>query len=147
VGSSPASTTLGAWEAALGVELVKTFDLEWEISGYGEAGYRLPDESLGIQRQLGPRALGQLGLRFIPTSDLSVGTFGEVAWEHELELAGDRVSGTAQRRVAAGLFAAWQLWPSRLRGGVQLRHTPLLDGLSANALASTSFSVSLGIAR
>jgi hypothetical protein len=147
VGSSAASTTLGAWETALGVELVKSSDVEWEISSYGEAGYRFADESLGIERQLGPRVLGQLGLRFIPTPDVSAGTFAEVSWEEELKLARERVSGTAQRRVSAGLFVAWQLWPSGLRGGMQVRHTPLLDGLSANVLASTSLSVSLGIAR
>jgi hypothetical protein len=147
LGSSAASTSLATWELALGLELVKSLGVHWELSGYGEGAYRFADDSLGIERRLGPRALGQIGGRYIATPDLSAGAFADVGWESEVTIDGEALSGTAQRRVSIGAYGAWQLSPSGLRAGVQLRHTPMLDELSVNALAASSLSVSLGIAR
>lgn len=147
VGSSAASTTLGAWELALGVELSKSYGAHWAATLYGEGAYRLPDDTLGIDRQLGPRALGQVGVRYIPAAGVSIGAFSDVGWESEIAFDGERLNGTAQRRVSVGAYTSWRLSPSGLRGGISLRHSPLLDELSANALASTSLAVSLGVAR
>jgi hypothetical protein len=147
LGSSAASTSLGAWELTLGLELVKSLGVHWEAAAYGEAAFRFPDDSLGVERRLGPRALGQLSARFIPVPDLSLGAFADVGWEDEVTIDEEVVGGTAQRRVSLGAFASWRLSPSGLSGGMQVRHTPLADSLSANVLASTSLSVSLGFAR
>jgi hypothetical protein len=144
VGTTASSQSLGAWETGVGVELKRAFSAFWELTASGEIAYRFPDDSLGVERQLGPRALGSLSLRHTPMPGLSLGIATDLGWEAELELGGAERSGTAQRLWTVSAFAAWTLSPSGIRGGVLARHSPLLDEVSANALAQTSLGLSLG---
>ena len=147
IGSSASSQGLGTWEFSLAVEAAKSFGMEWQAIALLEAAYRLPDDALHIERQLGPRALGQVSLRYAPTLEFSLGVMTDLGWEADVELDGLTKNGTAQRLWTVGAFASWLLSSTGLRAGVLVRHAPAFDSVSANALGATGLGVSLGLSR
>jgi hypothetical protein len=147
LGASASSQALGAWELALGADLERALSSTWRVSALGEAALRLPDDALGLERQLGPRVLGQIGLRYVPVVQFAFDLSTDLSWEGDVELDGQTKRGTTQRRWTLGAFASYRVPKTGLRAGALLRYAPPVSGVSVNAIAATALGVSLGYAR
>ena len=144
VGASATSQGLGTWEPALAVELTRGLSAWWRVTAVGEIAVRLPDDSIGVDRQLGPRALGSLTLTHIPSPLTTVGVSTDLGWEDDVTLDARKRSGTTQRLWNVGAFLTLRLAKTGLRSGILVTHAPAVDSISVNAVGSTSLGVSLG---
>ena len=144
VGTAATSQGLGTWEAAMGVQAEKSLSRSVDMALLGQGGYRLPDDAIGVERQLGPRLLAQLTLRYRLDPELAVGAGRDLGCEGDVRYEGQLRSGTGQRAWGAAAFATFAPLGSPWRAGVTLRHTPELDGIGVNALSTTTLALSLG---
>ncbi len=146
-GASPTSQTLGTWEAALAAELQRSVTSRWTTALVLEGALRLPDESLGLKRQLGPRVLAQISLAHAPSTWVSLGALADLAWEGDVSLDDETRSGTTQRLLTFGLTASHRVPDTGWRSGFAVRHAPAIDEVNVNATRATSLAVSLGWGR
>jgi hypothetical protein len=147
VGATASSQGLGAWEVSMALDAQKVLlarRLQLNLSG--EMAFRMPDDTLGVERQLGPRALGQVNLRYMPSRLWGFGALTDLGWEGDITFDGERRRGTGQRLWSLGAFAYLVVRPTNLRSGILVRHAPPVDGISVNAVGATSIGVSLGYA-
>ena len=153
IGAPTASATgiaprgLGATELALGVSAERSFARLFRASIVGQAAARLPDTSLGVSRQLGPRANGELTLSYFAESDLVLSALVSMRWEGNVSLAGRLQSGTAQRWSEVGAAISWQPWLLPFRAGFAQRYAPGMGGLGGNTVASATSEFWLGYVR
>jgi hypothetical protein len=138
---------LGATELALGVSAERSFARLFRASIVGQAAARLPDTSLGVSRQLGPRANGELTLSYFAESDLVLSALVSMRWEGNVSLAGRLQSGTAQRWSEVGAAISWQPWLLPFRAGFAQRYAPGMGGLGGNTVASATSEFWLGYVR
>jgi hypothetical protein len=124
--------------------LSKLYAERYGVDLTGEAAYRFPDDSIGVERKLGPRALGQLTFRLLPSPETGVGVLTDLGWEGPVSFDGRVREGTAQRLWTVGLFGYLLLPPTGLRSGVMLRYAPPVDDVSVNAVGATTLSLSIG---
>lgn len=147
IGTTASSQGLGTWEPALALDLQRTFARrKAQANLAGEFAYRLPDDALGRDRQLGPRLLAQLNVRYLATSRIGVGVVTDLGWEGDVAYNGQRVPGTAQRLWSIGGFGYYTVPDVGLRSGLMVRYAPPVNGINVNAIGATSISVSLGYA-
>jgi hypothetical protein len=146
IGSSASSEGLGAWETAAGVVLLHSFGARWQVSGFGEAAYRFPDTSIGLERHRPPRLFGQVGARYAPTPTTAVGALTDLGWEGNVTINGEPEPATSQRLWAVSAFGTFRTSPSGLRWGTLLRWVPPVSGFNRNATGTTSLGVSIGYA-
>lgn len=143
VGSSASSEGLGAWEPAAAVTLTKTFDA-WQIAGVGEVGYRFRDTYLGRDRQLAPRWLAQLGLRYAPSMSTGIGLVTDLGGEGPVAYDGAAADPhTGQRLWTVSAYGYLLAEPTGLRCGAIVRYSPPIEGIDLNATRATSIGVSL----
>jgi hypothetical protein len=127
---------LGATELSLGVSAERSLAHVFRAGVVVQAGERLPDTSLGVSRQLGPRAAGELTLSYFAESDLVLSVLASLRWEGDVSLAGRTQAGTAQRWTEIGAAVSWQPWSSPFRAGFAERYAPGLGTLGANTVQS-----------
>lgn len=133
---------LGAYEATLGFRAAKAVS-DWNtLSASAELSLRLPDESLGIERKLGPRAFGMLAFTRRMTPDLSLELLTNLTWEGEVSLRGRRVTGSAQRLWNVDAAAIWTIWDG-LGASASAGGAPPVAFLSRNSLGGVRGGVSL----
>lgn len=144
VGSSASSEGLGTWEPALAAALVRSIDDRFQLSLVGEAAYRFPDTSLGLERHLAPRFFGQLGMRYAPSQDTGVGVLTDLGAEGNVSLEGIERTATSQRLWTIGVFGYIRVPRTGLRWGALARYALPVDGIGRNASRATSLAVSLG---
>jgi len=138
---------LGATEFALGVSLERSFARVLRAGLFAEFAGRLPDTTLGVARQLGPRASAEFTLAYFATPDLVLSALLSTRWEGNVSVQQRVQSGTAQRLTEIGAAISFQPWKSPLRAGFAERYAPPLDGLSANTTASLTSEFWLGYVR
>lgn len=143
LGASGAGQGLGTWEAALGARLQKGFMPHFRVAASGEAALRLPDDELGFERKLGPRALAQLSGQYFPSADVDLGLATSLAWEGEVAVEGRRRDGTAQRLWTVGATTSYTPPRTALRLSLLVDVAPPVDSVSANALGSVRIGWSL----
>jgi hypothetical protein len=147
VGATASSQGLGAWEPSLAVNAQKMLaHRRLQLNLSGELAFRLPDDSIGVDRKLGPRVLGQVTARYIPSPIWGVGGLTDLGWEGDVTLEGVRRTGTGQRLWNVGAFVYIVVPDTNLRWGAAVRYAPPFNGVSVNAVGATSFAVSLGYA-
>lgn len=145
VGSTATSQGLGTTELALALDVRKTFASRFQIGVVGEAGYRLADESIGIERALAPRGLARLmGIMF--EGDTTFGLFADIAAEGNVRYGGRVSPDSGQRSVSLGASASYKTEVG-LRTGLALSWQPPIDGLSKNAVAATGITTFLAFTR
>jgi hypothetical protein len=147
VGATASSQGLGAWETGAALSVQKVYRARYGIDWIGEVAYRFSDDALGLERQLGPRAFGQVGVRYLPSATTGIGIFTDLGWEAAVAYEGETRAGTAQRLWNIGLFGFWLHPRTGLRSGAMLRYAPPVDSISVNAVGATTVSVSLGYSR
>jgi hypothetical protein len=138
---------LGTTEFALGVSLERSLTRVLRAGLFAEFAGRLPDTTLGLTRQLGPRASAELTLAYFATPDLVLSALIGSRWEGNVSVQARVQSGTAQRLTEIGAAISLQPWTSPLRAGFAQRYAPAIDGLSANTLAALSSEFWLGYVR
>ena len=138
---------VGATELALGVSAERSFAQLFRAGVVAQAAARLPDDSLGVSRQLGPRATAELTLSYFAASDLVLSALLSVRWEGNVTLADHLQSGTAQRWSEIGAALSWQPWAQPFRAGFAERYAPGLDQLGANTVQSATSELWLGYVR
>ena len=138
---------LGATELALGVSLERSFARLFRAGIVAQAAARLPDHSLGVARQLGPRATAELTVSYFAQADLVLSALFSVRWEGNVSLAHQLESGTAQRTAELGAAISWQPWLNPFRAGFAERYAPGLDALGANTVQSATSEFWLGYVR
>jgi hypothetical protein len=144
VGSSASSEGLGAWEPGLTAALVRNVDDRFQLGVAGEAAYRFPDTSLGLERHLAPRFFAQLGARYSPSSSTGVGLLTDLGAEGDVSLEGTTQPATSQRLWTIGAYGYVRVEGTGLRWGALVRYAPPIDGVGRNASRATSLSMSLG---
>lgn len=146
VGSTATSQGLGTTEVALAVDVRKTFGSRWQIGGVAEGALRAADESLGIDRALGPRGLLRvMGIAFV-TDDFTVGLFGDLAAEGSVAYGGRTSPQSGQRAISCGASASLKT-ESGLRAGLATTFLPPIDGFGLNAVAATGLTTFLAFTR
>ena len=138
---------LGTTEFALGVSLERSFARLFRAGLFAELAGRLEDTSLGVTRQLGPRASAEFTLSYFATPDLVLSALLSTRWEGNVTVQRRQQSGTAQRLTEIGAAISFQPWSSPLRAGFAERYAPTIDGLSANTLAALSSEFWIGYVR
>jgi hypothetical protein len=146
-GSDVSSQSLGAWELALALEARHSPNERWHVISLLEGAWRAPDDSLSIDRQLGPRLLGQVTVSHDLEPDISLGLLTDLTWEGDVELEGERRSGTGQRLWNVGVVANAALAESGLQATTTLLYAPPISGVGINAIGTTVFGVSVGYSR
>jgi len=148
VGSTAASQGLGAAEFALASDLRKTFARKVQIAAIAEGALRLPDQTLGLARALGPRVSGRLLALWFASRRVTAGLSVDAALEGDVRYEGARARAPAsgQRSIGVSSFVGWK-WESGFRGGAAVAYTPGIDGLGKNATSAIGLTVSLGFAR
>ena len=144
VGTTATSQGLGTWELSLGAQADKSVSRRVDLALLLQAGYRLPDESIGLARRLGPRALAQLTVRYRLSTETAIGLSNDLGWEGDVRYEGETEPGTGQRVWGAAAFVTFAPIASSWRSGLVLRHTPTVDLLGVNALATTTLALSVG---
>lgn len=145
VGSTATSQGLGTTELALALDVRKTFASRYQIGAVGEAAYRVPDESIGLERALGPRGLVRLmGIAF--QGDATIGLFVDLAAEGDVRYGSRTSPDSGQRSFSIGASGSYKT-DMGLRTGLALSYQPPLDGLSKNAVAATGITTFLGFTR
>lgn len=147
-GSGGAQLGLGAWELGAACDVSRTV-LFPELVPFAslEVGYRLPDDSLGRDRQLGPRLSLALGARFEAAPWLSASLAVAGRFVDDVRLSGRALDGTAERLVSVAAALGASDAATGFRSSLGLSVDPPLRGLSLNAVATTALSVSLGVSR
>jgi hypothetical protein len=138
---------LGATELALGASAERTFARLFRAGIVAQAAARLPDTSLGVSRQLGPRANAELTLSYFAEPELVLSALASVRWEGNVSLADRLQSGTAQRWAELGAALSWQPWTSPFRAGFAERYAPPVSALGANTVQSATSELWLGYVR
>lgn len=133
---------LGAYEATLGFRAAKALTERNTLSAAGELSLRLPDDSLGAERQLGPRAFGMLAITRTLTTALSLELLTSLTWEAEVAFRGERVPGTAQRLWNVEAAAIWTI-SDGLGATASGGGAPPVDFVSSNTLGGVRGGVSL----
>lgn len=133
---------LGTYEATLGFRAAKALTERNTLSASGELSLRLPDESLGPERKLGPRAFGMVALTRSVNLDLSVELSTSLTWEGDVSFRGERVPGTAQRLWNVEAAAIWTIHDG-LGATASAGGAPPLDSVSRNTLGGARGGVSL----
>jgi hypothetical protein len=133
---------LGAYEATLGFRAAKALTQRNTLSASAELSLRLPDESLGADRQLGPRAFGMLAITRTVSPELSVELSTSLTWEGDVAFRGERVSGTAQRLWNVEAAAIWTIRDG-LGATASAGGAPPVDSVSRNTLGGVRGGVSL----
>lgn len=144
VGSSASSEGLGAFEPSLSAALVRSIGSRFQVSLVGEAAYRFPDTSLGLERHLAPRFFGQLGARYAPSRATGIGVLTDLGAESDVTLGGRTQPATSQRLWTIGAYGYVRAEPTGLRWGALVRYAPAVDGIGRNASRATTFAVSIG---
>ncbi|HEY0466515.1 MAG TPA: hypothetical protein VGC79_20040 [Polyangiaceae bacterium] len=138
---------LGAVEFALGVSVERSFLRSFRAGLLAELAGRLPDTTLGVTRQLGPRASAELSLSYFATPDLVFSALLSTRWEGNVSVQQRQQYGTAQRLTEIGAAISYQPWASPLRAGFAQRYAPGIDGLSANTVLSLTSEFWVGYVR
>jgi hypothetical protein len=144
VGSSASSEGLGTWEPGLSAALVRSIEERFQLSLVGEAAYRLPDTSLGLERHLAPRFFAQVGIRYAPSQTTGIGLLTDVGAEGNVELEGIERPATSQRLWTVGGYGYIRVEGTGLRWGALVRYAAPIDGIARNASRTTSEAESLG---
>lgn len=145
VGSTATSQGLGTTELALAVDVRKTFASRFQIGAVGEAGWRAPDDSIGLRRALGPRGLVRImGIMF--EGDATFGLFADLAAEGDVRYGTRTSPDSGQRSVSVGASGSYKT-KLGLRTGLALTYQPPIDGLSKNAVAATGITTFLAFTR
>jgi hypothetical protein len=145
VGSTATSQGLGTTELALAVDVRKTFASRYQIGVVGEGGYRAPDDSLGIHRELAPRGLVRL-MAMTFQGDATFGFLADLAAEGNVTYGSRTSPDSGQRSVSLGVSASYKT-ELGLRTGLSLSYQPPIDGLSKNAVAATGITTFLAFTR
>ncbi|MBX3209425.1 MAG: hypothetical protein KF764_30610 [Labilithrix sp.] len=145
VGSTATSQGLGTTELALAVDLRKTFASRFQIGAVGEAGWRAPDESIGLRRALAPRGLVRL-MGIVFQGDATFGLFADLAAEGDVAYGARTSPDSGQRSVGLGASATYKT-ALGLRSGLALSYQPPIDGLSKNAVAATGLTAFIAFTR
>lgn len=133
---------LGAYEGTVGFRAAKALS-DWNtLLASAELSLRLRDESLGIERKLGPRAFAMLAFTRRVTPDVSLELLSSLTWEGEVSLRGRRVAGTAQRLWNVDAAAIWTIRDG-LGATASAGGAPPVSFLSRNTLGGVRGGVSL----
>jgi hypothetical protein len=138
---------LGAWELSLGALAERALTPRARIGLSTEGAVRLPDESLGFPRQLGPRFSTQLTASYLVAPTLVVGALSRLSWEGDVIVKGDRKLGTGARIGDVGTSAAFRGIGSSFRPAAVARWTPPLSGISANTRSALSVELTVAYTR
>jgi hypothetical protein len=133
---------LGTFEGTLGLRAAKGLAERTVLAFSSELSLRRPDESLGIERQLGPRAVAMLAVTRRVSADVSLELGTSLAWEGEVTLRGQRLDNTAQRLWNVEAAALWTL-AAGLGASASLGGAPPLSAISKNTLGGVRGGVSL----
>ncbi len=144
IGASASSQGLGSWEMGLAVDLSRRITAWWRVNAVGEVAFRLPDDSIGLERRLPPRAFTQASLVHSPSTTMTLGLSTDLGWEADVRFDGQKRSGTTQRLWNVGAFWTLRSEKTGVRTGILIRHAPPVDEISVNAARATSVGVSLG---
>ena len=146
-GAGIAPRGLGANELVLGANAERSFAERWRAGLVLQGALRMPDEALGVARQLGPRASAEATLSYFARSDLVLSALVSVRWEANVALRGQTQTGTAQRWSELGAAISWQPWTLPFRAGFAERYTPSLSELGANTVALATSELWLAYVR
>jgi hypothetical protein len=141
-----ASLGLGASEVAIALQLVRSLGA-WQLEALFEVGQRAPDTSLDIERQLGPRALFELGLSYPILPVLRLGGTTALGLEGDTVYDGEVAAGSGQRLWTVGLFAVQELKSLNAQTSLGIEHAPALEGASVNAIGNTGLRLSFSLSR
>ncbi len=132
--SDVAGTGLGAWELSAGVDLRRSLGSVWMLGVAVEGAARLPDESTGTDRLLGPRVTTALSLMYRPTDDLAVSLSVAEWWEGPTVLGGVNEPDSSLRRttVSAGLTTRTEA----LRWTAVVAADPGFNGFGTNGVTT-----------
>jgi hypothetical protein len=144
VGSSASSEGLGTWEPGVTAAVVRSIDSRFQVSLVGEAAYRFPDTSLGLERHLAPRFFAQVGARYAPSPATGIGILTDIGTEGNVTVDGSERHATSQRLWTVGTYGYLRVEGTGLRWGALVRYAPPIDDIGRNASRATSVSVSLG---
>jgi hypothetical protein len=145
VGSTATSQGLGTTELALAVDVRRTFMTRYQLGVVGEAGWRAPDESIGLRRALAPRGLVRaMGIVFV--GEATFGHFADLAAEGSVQYGTRTSPDSGQRSVSLGASASYKT-AIGLRAGLALSYQPPFDGISKNAVAATGLTTFLALTR
>jgi hypothetical protein len=145
VGSTATSQGLGTTEVALAIDVRKTFAQRYQLGAVVEGAWRAPDDSIGLERKLGPRGLARvMGVVF--QGDVTFGAFADLAAETDVSYGGRRSPDSAQRSLSLGMSASLKT-DLGLRAGLALVHQPAIDGVALNAVAATGLTAFMAFTR
>lgn len=145
VGSTATSQGLGTTEVALAIDVRKTFAQRYQLGAVVEGAWRAPDDSVGLERHLGPRGLARMmGLVF--QGDVTFGAFVDLAAETDVTYGGRRSLASGQRALSLGLSASLKT-DVGFRAGLSVVHQPAIDGASMNAVAATGLTAFMAFTR
>jgi hypothetical protein len=133
---------LGTFEGTLGLRAAKGLAERTVLAFSSELSLRAPDESLGVERQLGPRAVGMLAVTQRVSAEVSLELGTSLAWEGEVTLRGQRLGNTAQRLWNVEAAALWSI-AAGLGASASVGGAPPLSAISKNALGGVRGGLSL----
>jgi hypothetical protein len=146
-GSGGVELGLGAWELGVGFVAARSTLPMLNVSLAGEIGYRLPDEALGRERQLGPRLELMMAAKLEPLPAWSTSLGLRARFNGPASLDGESVPGTGERLVSVVGGAGFYDQPTGFRASVMLSFDPPISKLSYGSTAGTALGVRLGVAR
>jgi hypothetical protein len=129
------------------VSLVRSVARTWQLDALVELAQRSPDDSLGRDRALGPRALFELGASHALLPVLRLGGYSELALEGDTSYDGMVAQGSSQRLWTVALFAVQELPSIDARTSLSLEHAPALDGAGRNSIGNTALTVGFSLSR
>ncbi|HEV8245351.1 MAG TPA: hypothetical protein VGP93_06275, partial [Polyangiaceae bacterium] len=138
-----ASLGVGAWEVALGADIVSSLTQAWQLEAIVEVAERSPDTTLGFERQLGPRALFQLGSSYALVPELRLGALTTLSTEGDASYENQVAIGSGQRLWTVSAFISRELASVHAQASLSIEHAPGVEGIAMNAVRETSLRAAL----
>jgi hypothetical protein len=146
VGSLATNQSLGTSEFALAFDVRKSLTDRVQLAGIVEGAVRLPDDSLGRPRALGPRLLVRPLLLWFVSDWVTAAAFVDLGLEAAVSYAGERAALTSAHIWTAGTSMTVK-HDSGLRSGISAAFTPPLSGFGSNVASNLLLATFIGFAQ
>ncbi|HEY2406614.1 MAG TPA: hypothetical protein VGI10_11460 [Polyangiaceae bacterium] len=140
------SLGLGTWEYALGAAVEQSIG-RFRLGALAEVADRASDTSLGVERTLGPRALGQLVAWYWPDPRLVVSASTSLTWEGDASVQGRSAPGSGTRLWLVGVGSSFRAVGSNVRPGIALRYAPPAPDVGINVVGGAAVELSVAYTR